>query len=171
MCQQLWWLDAGHHQSTCDHRTTRILEPPNWGYPRPTYSGVREGLGSEKMKRLLIHCMLVGGGGGRGGPQCINLNVIKIVDELMIEYYHLIWLFRMFYWHDSTLIGNSSRFCGESAENTREMSWDHGQLVSHVKLVCTSPHCTGARGDCDHRLFHICVKKLGSVSLQLPRNG
>lgn len=48
MCQQLWWLDAGHHRSTCDHRTTRILGPANWGYPWPTYGGAREGLGLEK---------------------------------------------------------------------------------------------------------------------------
>ena len=57
-----------------------------------------------KIQVLLFHCMLVG---GEGGPQCINCYQI---EELMIEYYHLIWLFRMFYWHDLTLIGNSSRF-------------------------------------------------------------
>ena len=75
MCQQLWWLDAGHHRSTCDHRTTRIFGPPNWGYPRPTYSGVREGLVLGKMKRWLFHWHVSGWG---RGPQCIN--VIKLMS-------------------------------------------------------------------------------------------
>lgn len=101
MCQPLWWLDAGHHRSTCDHRTTRILGPPNWGYPRPTYSGVREGLGLGKMDMYYFTaCLWV----GEGPPmyKCYQ------IDELMIEYYPLIWLFRMFYtdivWH---YLGNS----------------------------------------------------------------
>lgn len=89
MCQPLWWLDAGHHRSTCDHRTTRILGPPNWGYPRPTYSGVREGLGLGKMDMYYFTaCLWV----GEGPPmyKCYQ------IDELMIQHYHLIWLFHTF---------------------------------------------------------------------------
>lgn len=56
------------------------------------------------MKRWLFHWHVSGWGRGPPMYKCYQ------IDELMIQYYHLIWLFRMFCWHDLTLIGNSSRF-------------------------------------------------------------
>ena len=135
MCQLLWWLAVGHHQSTCEWLNPYL---DNGWYSTILWFGCCESISWYS-------------------------TIIWYDFFWSFLYMFMIW-FDIDWWLISV--------CDETAENTCETSWDHGQLVSLFELVCcSSPQCTGARGNCDHRLFHICVKKLGSVSLQLPHNG